>query len=352
MSSVAENIHRVCNETHVPMVESVFGNAGVDAVFQIMETVKTLYKHVEPERIAGRVVIYKVIPQLGSVLPPDLPAGPAADFASLANLSIADLAFEIAVDGQVYLRTLNDRSLEELAKCAVVYYYRASQEEFLAGSERKVVLRLDASARSQFCVPTFSNLREALQHYARENVRESTCYLFEQVWYDKNRLFLKAKPEAKMRNSLIQFLRNRLGADHDVWPEQNVDESHPVDVRVKTRFTNNRLMLIEIKWLGWSVADDGHITARHQHPRAQEGADQLAQYLEDQRRFAPSNVIQGYYVIIDGRREDLREGADTISRVSGMHFEDKELTFNPAHHETRADFDPPYRMFARPICKD
>jgi len=330
----------------------VFGNAGVDAVFQIMETAKTLYQHVEPERIAGRVVIYKVIPQVSGVFAPDSAEGPAADFASLANLAISDLTCEIAADGQVYLRQLNEKTLEELAKCAVVYYYRATHEEFLAGSERKTVLRLDASARSQFSVPTFSNLREALQHYARENVRESTCYVFVEVWSDNNRLFLRAKPEEKMRDSLVQFLRNRLGADHDVWPEQVVDESHPVDIRVKPRFTNNRLMLIEIKWLGYSVAKDGHITARHQNPRAQEGADQLAQYLEDQRRLAPSSVIQGYYVIIDGRRKDLREGANTISRADGMFFEDKELTFNPAHHDERPDFDPPYRMFARPICSD
>ena len=155
-----------------------------------------------------------------------------------------------------------------------------------------------------------------------------------------------------MRRSLTQFLRNRLGADHDVWPEQNVDESHPVDIQVKPRFTNNRLMLIEIKWLGFSAAEDGHITARHKNPRAQEGADQLAQYLEDQRRFAPSDVIQGYYVIIDARREDLHEGATTISAANGLFYESQELAFDPAHHVLRHDFDPPYRMFARPICSN
>jgi hypothetical protein len=212
--------------------------------------------------------------------------------------------------------------------------------------------RLAPAARSQFAVPTFSNLREALQHFARENIRESTCYIFRNVWKGDNRLFFRAKPEATIRNSLTQFLRNSMGADHDVWPEQNVDESHPVDIQVKPRFNNNRLMLIEIKWLGWSVAEDGHVTARHKNPRAQEGANQLAQYLEDQRRFAPSSVIQGYYVIIDGRRENLHEGAITIQRIDGMHYESKELDFSPAHHETRKDFDPPYRMFARPICID
>jgi hypothetical protein len=153
-----------------------------------------------------------------------------------------------------------------------------------------------------------------------------------------------------MRNSLTQFLRNRIGGDHDVWPEQVVDESHPVDIRVQSKFTNNRLMLIEIKWLGYSVAQDGHITARHNEPRAQEGATQLAQYLDDQRRSAPGHIVHGYYVIVDGRRANLREGATTISRTDGMHFENRDINFATAPHCTRNDFDPPYRMFASPVC--
>jgi hypothetical protein len=349
MISIPDLIEKVCNETHVPMVQAVFGKPGVDAVFQIMETAKTLYKHVELERVSGRVVIYRVVSSSASLSPPTTEA--AADFAGLANLSLSDLAFEIASDGRAYQRVLS-QALDDLAKSAVIYHYAAGQEEFIAGSERKPVFRLDSAARSQFSVPTFSNLREALQHYAHENIRESTCKLFEHVWHDSNRLFLKAKPEKIMRDSLTQFLRNRLGADHDVWPEQNVDESHPVDIQVKPRFTNNRLMLIEIKWLGHSVAADGHITARHKSPRAQEGADQLAQYLEDQRRFAPSSVIQGYYVIVDCRRENLQEGAVIITRVDGLYYESRDLILDPAHHEIRQDFDPPYRMFARPICQD
>jgi hypothetical protein len=351
MNSISETITQVCEDTHVPMVQAVFGAPGVDAVFQIMEAAKTLYKHVELERVSGRVVIYRVVSPPGTHLTA-LCVGPAADFAGLANYPLVDLILEIAGDGRAYTRTLSGQTVEELAQSAVVYCYFAGHEEFLAGSQRKTVLRLDSSARSQFSVPTFSNLREALQHYARENVRESTCYIFQLAWHDPNRLFLKAKPEGTIRNSLTQFLRNRLGGDHDVWPEQNVDESHPVDIRLKPHFSNNRLMLVEIKWLGWSAATDGHITARHGNPRAQEGADQLAQYLDDQLRFAPSSVVQGYFVIIDARRHDLHEGDTSISTANGLYFEDKDLDFNPAQHQTRRDFDPPYRMFARPICHD
>jgi hypothetical protein len=351
MKSLPEIITHVCEETHVPMVDAVFGKPGLDAVFQIMATAQTLYKHVEPERISGQVIIFQTVSTAGAS-PARPPAGPAADFAALANHPLTDLVLEVAAGGLPYLRDPSGVTPEAFAATSVVYRYQAGTEEFLAGSKRKSVTRLDPAARSQFSVPTFHNLRDALQRYALENVRESTCYIFRNVWHDKNRLFLKAKPESTMRDSLTQFLRNRLGGDHDVWPEQVVDESHPVDVRVQPRFLNNRLMLIEIKWLGFSVASDGHITARHKEPRAQEGANQLAQYLDDQRRSAPSRVIQGYYVIIDGRRENLAQGATTISRADGMHFETQELAFQPAPHQTRRDFDPPYRMFAAPVCSD
>ena len=260
---------------------------------------------------------------------------------------------EVFASGGIYLRSSQPETPEDIAAHAVVYVYRNGNERFLAKCESKTVPRFDPSARSQFSIPTFSSLREALQHYARENIRESTCYLFDRVWHDRNnRLFLHDAPEAQMRDSLVQFLRNRMGGDHDVWPEQNVDESHPVDIQVKPRFGNNRLMLIEIKWLGNSVAGDGHVTAKHRDARAQSGAIQLAQYLEEKQRFAPSSVIQGYYVIIDARRRNLREGVTSVTRSDGMHFETMELSFDPAPHKTRPDFDPPYRMFARPICCD
>lgn len=349
MNSFPEIIEKVCAETHVPMIQKVFGDEGVEAAFAIMATAKTLYKHIELERFSGEIVIYRL---LGHSLGPESQnPEPPSDFAELANLELDELHLEVKEDGRAYRRSLSADEIKALAPSAVIYRYFQAAEVFFAGTEQKAVPRLDSSARSQFAIPTLANLREALKQYAYQDVRESTCYIFRDIWYDTNRLFVKAKSEVTMRTSLTQFLRNRIGGDHDVLPEQNVDESHPVDIRVTPRFSNNRMMLIEIKWLGFSVAEDGHITARHQNPRAQQGADQLVEYIDGQRQSAPSNVIHAYYVIIDARRENLREGDTTISRENGMYFENKELVFDPAHHESRKDFDPPYRMFARPLCE-
>ena len=347
MTSLADAIAMVCTHTHVPMVQGVFGTAGVDAVFQIMQVVRELYMHVEPERVTGTIVIYRVVGTQDNAAP--VSAGPGIDFSLLANRSIANLVLEIA-NGTPYLRQAEAGSIEDLAESAVVYCYSGGREEFLAGTLKREVPRLDSSARSQFCVPTFSNLREALQHYATDNVQESSCFIFRGVWRDSNRLFFLAGPEHIMRTSMTQFLRNRLGAHLDVWAEQNVDESHPVDIRIQPRLSGNRLMLVEIKWLGDSMAPDGHITARHRDARAQAGADQLAQYLESQRQSAPRRVVHGYYVIIDGRRRGLSPDATVVSRVDGYYYEDSDLEFTPRHDRVRDDFDPPYRMFARPVC--
>lgn len=348
MNSILNIIETVCAETHVPMVERVFGDAGVDAVFQIMQVAKDLYTHVEPERVAGTILIYRTIPVHGDT--PAVPAGNIADFSLLANRDIQTLVVEVDSDGTPYLRGSHTKPIEGLATSAVVYRYSAGREQFRAGTQEKEVLRLDPSARSQFCVPTFSSLRLALEHYATDNVRESSCLIFQGVWHDDNRLFFRIKPEETMRRSMTQFLRNRLGAHLDVWPEQNVDESHPVDIRIQPRLSSNRLMLVEIKWLGDSSRPDGHVTVRYRGTRAQAGANQLAQYLDSQRRSAPRRIVHGYYVVVDGRRRSLEEGAAHISRVDGYHYEDMDLQFDPAHHEVRDDFDPPYRMFARPLC--
>lgn len=352
--NIADIIADVCRETHVPMAEKVFGSAGLDAVFQVMETVQELYRHIDPERISGEVLVYKVVsPPANTGNAPRI--SPSADFALLANQNIHSLCFEIEADGRPHARVLGSTTREEIARTAVVYHCAGWQEEFLAGDQRKPVPRYDSSTRSQFSVPTFGNLREALQHFARENVRESTCYIFRKIWHDANRLFLTAGPESLMRDSLTQYLRNRLGAEHDVLPEQNVNEKNPVDIRVQPRLRNNRLMIIEIKWLGNSVAPDGHITARHRDSKAQEGANQLAEYLDEQRQTAPSHVIQGYYVIIDARRRNLPATATagaTLPRVDGFHYETQVIAFNPAPHTTRRDFDEPIRMFACPLCSD
>jgi hypothetical protein len=41
-----------------------------------------------------------------------------------------------------------------------------------------------------------------------------------------------------MRRSLTQYLIAHLGAGFEVRPEQNMDESHPVDIKVTKKMSN------------------------------------------------------------------------------------------------------------------
>lgn len=343
---IAEFISKVMEESHVPMAESVFGSSGVDAIFNIMRTLGQFYYHVEPNRIDGEVIIFQYVENR------DIPTSRQIDFSVYANMEVNNLCIQIASNGLPYSFDIEGSSVEELAGLAVVYRLDNNKEEFLAGTEAKLVTRLDNSARSQFSVPSFSNLQEALQAYGVRSIRESTCRLFRQAWHDEKRYFFHAGPEDTIRDSLIQFLENTLGAKYDVWPEQKVNETDPVDIRVQTKYQNNRLMLIEIKWLGHSANIDGGVTARYQDPRARKGVGQLARYLDEQRITAPTRVIQGYYVIIDARREGLPTNANTeriLSQANALYYENRSIDFQDDPLLERDDMDEPYRMYARPI---
>ncbi len=81
MKSLPELIFEVCEETHVPMAEAVFGDAGLEAIFRLMEVTRRLYQHVEPERVAGHVIIFRTIS--GNSVPKSPGVRVPADFTSL-----------------------------------------------------------------------------------------------------------------------------------------------------------------------------------------------------------------------------------------------------------------------------
>src|SRR5215475_12137051 len=101
--NIADIIPQIVSLSHVPMAQEVFGDPGLDAIFKVMETVRTLYRHIELERINGQIIVFQVVGR-DNVMARSRPVGPPVDFAGLANQSLNNLCVEIAEDGRPYIR--------------------------------------------------------------------------------------------------------------------------------------------------------------------------------------------------------------------------------------------------------
>lgn len=331
------------------MAGEIFGQEGIDAVFDIMEVLWDVYKYVEPELLGGPIIVVRPI---GDVSPLSGQVHEVlTDCALLSGRVPTGFVIEVGKARRLLVAQPGAIDIPRLPENAVVYEFRGLTERFMAGTRSQEVIKIDALAASQFSIPTFPNLRAALQHYDLEFVRYSSCPILSEAWTNNHRLFLKLKPEEKMRNSLTWFLKIRLGGDYEVRPEQNMDESHPVDIKV-TQSLSNRLAIIEIKWLGDSCDNSGAITVRYRDHRVREGAKQLAGYLEMNKQQAPLRITRGYYVIIDARRQGLKPGTTSITRADGLHYKNVEISFDIRYEEVRDDFEKPFRMFAEPQCTD
>lgn len=121
-----------------------------------------------------------------------------------------------------------------------------------------------------------------------------------------NPKLLKVKPEERFQKNLEQFLkdyctdrvidevRNRYGERYDIWVSTNED----------------KIYVIEIKWLGKSITISGNIfDAYNNSERAVDGAKQLIDYVDNadvyMRQFGEFNIHCGILVVFDAREEML-----------------------------------------------
>lgn len=181
------------------------------------------------------------------------------------------------------------------------------QESVLVGEERYDVDPFPGLI-SPFAMPYFRDLESALQDYYDHKARTSSCVHLGRVWVDDSRLVLTNKPEKHMRRSLHEYLTARLrDAEPDVLQEQNVNESEPVDIRIQW-LDSRRVSLIEVKWLGDSVAVDGtRVATKYRDARALEGYEQTRGYIDEQRMTLPGHIVRGRVVVFDARRQGVTE---------------------------------------------
>lgn len=336
---------RTLNENlYTSATQRAFGDEGLQALAELVAGIVQIYRRIDPGLRGAPLVLFVAV----GTSPPNLGGIPRRVRA------IANLGDEI--DGACTIRVNADNSLDvyqfdpaaltSLSQVAVVYRHHQNVEKFVIGGNEYQLINPVIGFGSVFCKPTFGNLADALDTYRSKAAAHSSCEVLKGAWHEPARLFLRSKPEHIMRKSLVQYLSNVLD-DAEVRPEQNVDETHPVDIKVSFSLTDLRA-IIEIKWLGDSVDETGKMTTHYSQARAVAGAQQLAEYMDSSHEWGPGVKTRGYLVVFDARRKGLSQGITTLSHSDATHFKDNDITYSPDHSTIRTDFAPPVRMYMYP----
>ncbi|KRP89229.1 hypothetical protein AOQ73_26780 [Bradyrhizobium pachyrhizi] len=356
------NIANLVGGLYVHRARQAFGDEGAEAIRDLTDSVRSIFQRSPPESLEGTLTVVRGIActPLAPVIATFGMVKKVADLAALgtelANADRGPHAFvEICSDGSfrhLVLQELADLSV--LAASALVYHYDSGLDRILGKNFDVIVPKVSSLMRSNFATPTLSGLEDALARYGREMALETQCQILAGVWeggVDGARLILTNRPEATMRNSLVQAL-SLLTRDASVRPEQNTDETKPVDIRVEW-FGSGASALIEIKWLGKSSAKSrtpgsSPTYTEYAAPRAQEGADQLADYMDRQSRHSGATAPRGYLVVFDARRRNVAGAQDRLKRDDALYYSDKEIEYDPDHTKLRTDYAEPFRFFMNP----
>lgn len=357
-----ENIIGLAVSAYLANARKAFGEDGADGIRRLLDAVKSIYQRCPPESLRGTLTVITGI--RSSPLNPLVAAlGNVASIQSYAGLGTVLFAnpqaghdvVEVCADGtfrHINLTAPVDPAV--FAQHAIVYRFDSGVDRIVAKNFDTVVPKVSPVLKSMFAVPTLSSLEAAIDQYGKEMALDTQCRMLAKVWeegVDGPRLVLVNRPESVMRDSLVQALM-LLTRDSSVRPEQNTDETKPVDIRVEW-FGSGASALIEVKWLGKSTAKSRNPSpvptyTEYNAPRAQEGADQLADYMDRQSRNSGATVPRGYLIVFDARRLNTKGPNDRLKKADAMHFAARDIVYNPDHSKTRLDFAPPYRLFMRP----
>lgn len=342
-----EKLQEIVQSSYAPMILQEHGADAIPILKNLFAQIRTIYRFFSPEYCRERITILQRIDASNIQIIDGAPII-VRDTRNLPGLCTAPFTIQILDTGGLLLWNGVRPDPGDLSNSALVYVFEGDREFIYAKGKSRQLEKFHHSHASCFSIPTFYVLSEALEYYKSSMVRHSSCEILKEIWFDQNRLFLKRAQEVIMRKSLTQYLKVCLRGDCEVRPEQVVDETHPVDIKITWQIAN-RLALIEIKWLG-TPRDLNGIGTPYTDYRALEGAKQLADYLDANKTQAPLHTTRGYLVVIDARRKALGTKAVSISCADGKYYVNKEITYNPEYHKIRDDFEMPIRMFAEPIC--
>jgi len=192
-----ETMNQIVVDLYIPMVAQEHGDLGIHALKKLLGAIKRIYQRIAPEMHKGPIVIFKAIH--GDVnLIPEISIS-VYDYDALPQLVHDSFMIQVLDNGQLLLWNDLEPDVRDLASRAVVYKYTREAEFFWAQKSCKQVPKLVSTYASMFAIPTFSDLRDALEHYKTMFVRHCSCKILAAVWHDEKRFFLKNAQESVMR---------------------------------------------------------------------------------------------------------------------------------------------------------
>ena len=337
-----ETLIRVLQKQFILKIDDTYGSEAIDEFKFCVSQLKKLYKAIDIsqyESIMAFVGNYAEYQTSCKTMAMD----------NIHSVSTKRLIVEFV--GEDTLNVVQDDHFDAAVLSGKTFVYRWTANEkqadqfYIKGVLHAFSDEETPSEGSFFAVRTYNDLDEALINY-RDNVA-LPCkgkYLSESM--NEARLFFYPAPEENLQKALEEYLSYRL-RHCTVKREHNVDESHPVDIIVTWQGTSH-IALIEIKWIGKSLNDKGEISVDYSDGRANKGAAQLVNYIDNNGDSYPHHVTVGYLAVFDLRRKENNDPcADKISRENANYYKEREISYNPQYETLRTDFKKPYRFFIK-----
>ena len=337
-----ETLVRILQRQFILKIDDAYGDDVIDDFKLCVSKLKQLYKAIDIgqyETITAIVGCHTELQAISKTMNMD----------NLHSITTKRLAVNFVDEDTVNVIQDDQLATDSLSEKTFVYRWTCGErhadqfcikKEWHAFSEEET-----PSEGSFFAVRTYNDLDEALVFY-RDNLAISCKGKSLAESMTESRLFFHPSPEDKLQETLEEYLSYRL-RNCTVKRENNVDDSHPVDIIVTWQGTNH-IALIEIKWIGKSLNERGEIGVTYTDSRACSGAAQLVSYIDNNSDSYPHHVTIGYLAVFDLRRKDNNDpNAEKLLRANADYYREREINFDTKYETIRTDFKKPYRFFIK-----
>jgi len=329
----------------------------VKATSTIAKALKELYRYFEPSYFSGKFFLCK---HLNDESVFDEASGTVLyDKNILLNKTKGNIIMQVFEDKRIML--WEDVETDDLLKRndCLTYFFEKNKEFFFANNEK---VEIPYAPPGSMFATQFYDLTQALNEYKLQRVLYSSCPLFTEAWFDKNRIFLKAGgsgkniPEKHLQQSLYNYLSTNMNlrGTTPVLREFNLigETPKPIDISVFWGEAN-RTALIEVKWLGKSKNVDNKVTSDYKNAKANTSFKEVKEkYFDPAKGNMSKTILKVYLVVIDAQREGTDNDTTELTVANGMYYQDIELVIDEdkRFYDSIPEFERPIRMFAAPIC--